>query len=363
MTILLLALTMAQAAGHTIKTWMSNPTMVADGTTVTYLTVYQTTDDEEELYRDFEIHITVPEGLSLAQRKEGRKMVDDIALNADRFEGLPQVLAVSVKGTAITAVCANMTNKETFYRDDADGNIVEELFTIGLVADPGMVNGKYDIEITVAKFALPTGGGATLTSPAKSVMTITGGQSALSDTHNLSVSGFGTLILPFASALPDGVKAYTSVGNDTENIYLYEAASLEAYTPYILYSENACHETLSGTVDESLCPASGFVNAGNLNGAITSQVVSTGYVLQNGVEGVKFYAIPNAIVVPAGKCWVTLPSDAKSLNFVFQDANGLDRIVPTRNVDGEVYTLDGRKAGNIMPGRIYIKNGEKFISK
>lgn len=175
---------------------------------------------------------------------------------------------------------------------------------------------------------------------------------------------WNTCILPFATEIPDGVKAYTSNGNDENNVYLYEATSLSAYTPYILYSEAGRSGTLSGTVDPALYPESGVVVQGNLHGAIVTQEVSSGYVLQNGSEGVKFYTIPMDMTIPAGKCWVTLPSgsSSKAINFVFEDADGIDN-VRTMSDNAEIYTLDGRKAGKLVPGSLYIKEGKKFINK
>ena len=122
---------------------------------------------------------------------------------------------------------------------------------------------------------------------------------------------------------------------------------------------------MTGTVDAS-CPANGCITAGNLNGAIVPQTVKNGYVLQNQSEGVKFYAIGtgDSFVIPAGKCWMDIAgSSTKMFNFVIEDAEtGIERVVNS-NVGAEIYTLDGRKAGKLVPGSLYIKEGRKFINK
>jgi hypothetical protein len=56
---------------------------------------------------------------------------------------------------------------------------------------------------------------------------------------SLSVSAdnkWSTCILPFATALPDGLKAYTcsSKDDDEQVFYLTEATAIDAFTPYVL---------------------------------------------------------------------------------------------------------------------------------
>lgn len=358
MTLLLFVLTMAQASGQTVKTWMSSPTMVADGKTVTYLTVYQTTDDEDELYRSFEIHMTVPEGIGIAQRKEGRKMVDDISLNAIRFDGLPQSLAVSMpNSTSITAVCVNTTNKETFYRDDEDGNIVEELFTIGLVADPNMVNGKYDIEMTGAKFELPTGGGVTLTSPARSTMTITGGQGSAEELlYTLGDSGYGTLILPFVAELPNGIKAYTCTGLEGFSVVMEEQDIVPACTPVVLSGIPGSYTfTGTGTAGED-----SYTN-GLLTGVMKDTQIEDGYVLQHqgGVTGFYFVDANAPKTVPANHCYLNLPASVKMLGLIL-DANSIGKIMSEGRAI--IYDLNGRRATKEARG-VVVKEGRKVVRK
>ena len=183
----------------------------------------------------------------------------------------------------------------------------------------------------------------------------------------LTVSGtnhWSTCILPFATEIPEGVKAYTSSTSDEEKIFLTKSESIEAYTPYILYSENGFNGTVTGTVDAS-CPANGCITAGNLNGAIVPQTVKNGYVLQNQDGVVQFYAIGtgDSFVIPAGKCWMNIADgSAKAFGFVVEDADGIDN-VRTMSDNAEIYTLDGRKAGKLVPGSLYIKEGRKFINK
>ena len=108
------------------KFWMSNPTLTADGQTVTYLHIYQT-DANNKQYWNFQVEITLPEGIHIAKKRSGREYVNDATLNEDRFDGLPHVLGVNMPdATTFKALCGNSASKQPYYNDDIDGNIVED---------------------------------------------------------------------------------------------------------------------------------------------------------------------------------------------------------------------------------------------
>ena len=178
---------------------------------------------------------------------------------------------------------------------------------------------------------------------------------------------WSTCILPFATALPEGVKAYTcSTKNDEEQLfYLTEVTTLEAYTPYILYSEEGYTGTLTGTIDASQYPESGVVTQGYLKGAVQQQTTSEGYVLQNKGEGVKFYLTdPTKIyTIPAGKCWASVPtSTIDSYDFAFAPSlvgrvseNG------TTTTKGACYGVNGIQMVTPAGGTLYIQDGRKYV--
>lgn len=183
---------------------------------------------------------------------------------------------------------------------------------------------------------------------------------------NISSAKWSTCILPFATEIPTGVKAYTSSTSDDDYIFLTEANSIEAYTPYILYSEGGYSGTVSGTVDASGYPESGVVTVGNLTGAIVPQTVNNGYILQNHEGIVKFYAIKNDdfFIVPAGKCWMNIASNnVKAFNFMIKDEETGIEYVTNIHANDVIYDMVGRRVSTMKQGGLYIKNGEKFINK
>lgn len=185
---------------------------------------------------------------------------------------------------------------------------------------------------------------------------------------NISASShWSTCILPFSTDLPGDVKAYTSSTSDEKNIFLTPAASLAAYTPYVLYSEAGFSGTVTGIVAETGYPETGYVTAGNLNGAVVPQTVNNGYIMQKQNGEVMFYAIGSgdSFLVPAGKCWMQIPDggSAKAYNFVVADETGVEsQIAPVDNSD-KVYDLTGRRITHLRQNTLYIKDGKKFINK
>lgn len=173
---------------------------------------------------------------------------------------------------------------------------------------------------------------------------------------------WSSCVLPFNAALPEGVKAYMFGSENGDYVVLREAQAFEAFTPYLVYSENGYSGSLSGTVD-----ATQYVEVatdGLLNGAVKQQQVTEGYVMQNKGNGVKFYNVNGkSFTIPAGKCWLSVASGAKqSYGFTFE-TDGIGGVEAESVADKAVYSLDGRLVENPQSGCIYIIGGKKMIKK
>ena len=170
----------------------------------------------------------------------------------------------------------------------------------------------------------------------------------------------GTLILPFDTALPSGLKAYTCSGAEGDLLTLSPAQSISACTPYIVYAESGYSGSLSGTA--SLTDDSNVTDVfagGYLTGVLTGTTVSTGYILQDQGSGPLFYDADGAnFMLPAGRCYLTPSGDssAKSFRFRFDNADGIsETLTPSLGEEGRglLYDLSGRRV--IAPARgIYI---------
>lgn len=180
-----------------------------------------------------------------------------------------------------------------------------------------------------------------------------------------SSAKWSTCVLPFSAEIPSGVTAYSASHADADYLYLTEAIAIDAYSPYILFAEGGFSGNLSGTVDVADYPESGVVTVNGLNGAITLQDVTEGYVLQNGSEGVLFYPIENGdhFSLNPGKCWLSPNVNyAKALAFSMVVPSDIESVAKNAT-DGALYSLDGKKVIEPVAGQIYIMNGKKVLKK
>lgn len=242
-----------------------------------------------------------------------------------------------------------------------------DLFTVTVKASPFAKPGNASIKIDGV--ALKVAGGAEYDPEERFDENVTISTSATAALTISSTNKWSTCILPFATELPEGVSAYSTSSKTTiegdDYLILSEESELKGYTPYILYSESGYSNSLSGTVDATDYPAEGYVTEGYLNGAITVQQITDGFVLQNLSEGMKFYATAGkTFSIPAGKCWVTLPSAAvKAFGFAIEDETGVKAIRDVQPHKNEVYDLSGQKIdiSQTRPNNIYIINGQKVL--
>lgn len=176
----------------------------------------------------------------------------------------------------------------------------------------------------------------------------------------------GTLILPFDTELPSGLKAYSCNAVVNDQLTLTPAASLEACTPYIVYAENGYSGNLNGTAELSDdSNKTDIFTDGYLTGVLTGTTVSTGYILQNQGDGPKFYDAEGVTFsLPAGRCYLTPPaSPVKAFLFDFDDVTGIkDEIVKRESESSAIYDLSGRRVSNPTNG-IYIKGMRKVVVK
>ena len=185
-----------------------------------------------------------------------------------------------------------------------------------------------------------------------------------------------TCVLVFDAELPTGVKAYTAGTLANNVLTLVEATKLEAYTPYVLYAENGYYGKIVGEVD--MADYKFVVECGALAGAVETQVITTGYALQNQPEkeGVAFYSVDTKnsqkVTIPAGKCWLNVVKDSTpaattrsiSLRFPGNETTGMKAMeIPVLIENGEIYTIDGKRVENMQSGQIYIVGGQKIIKK
>lgn len=131
-----------------LRVWADPITLIADGTTITKMFVCQSSDVN---YSAFNMAFIVPEGIKIAQVKQGRKTVDDIHLTERGNDH--DISCGQPDPTTIKVISWSMSLAE-YYPDDEEGNPLDELFYIGLTASDDMEAGEYQVQILDIKFVM-----------------------------------------------------------------------------------------------------------------------------------------------------------------------------------------------------------------
>ena len=176
----------------------------------------------------------------------------------------------------------------------------------------------------------------------------------------------GTLCLPFAATIPEGVEAYTLTytSGATVTATKIDDGTIPANTPVLLNGEGDVTFTGAGA---------GAVNAAatNAGGALTGVFEKTpvpvnSFVLQNGSEGVGFYKVAStAIYANPFRAYLTAQAEARCLNIVFADeeeeVTGI-QTVKTASADKKIFNLNGQRMNKLNKG-LNIIGGKKLMVK
>ena len=190
-------------------------------------------------------------------------------------------------------------------------------------------------------------------------------------THTLSVTdaSAATLVLPYETEIPEGVKAYTlTYASGNKAVATELAGVIPANTPVLVNAEKGDY-TFKATA--KLTTKAAEPVSGSLHGVWSEVVVPAGsYVLQNQSGTVAFYRVDAAdFKVKANQAYLYAPeaAGAKMLNIDFGgDATAINGVeAETSNANTQVYTIDGKKANrnNLAKGQVYVTKGKTFILK
>lgn len=174
----------------------------------------------------------------------------------------------------------------------------------------------------------------------------------------------GTLALPFAAAIPEGVKAYTLFYTGNDKATASEVTSIEANAPVLLNGSGEVTFTGADTW-VTIAPTNGL---NTLVGVYEETTVPTGdYVLQNGEDGVGFYKVSaeDPITINPFRAYLTTwGAGAAKVRVIYEaeDATAITSLEAQDVVNETIYNLNGMRISHPTKG-IYIKNGKKFIVK
>ena len=189
---------------------------------------------------------------------------------------------------------------------------------------------------------------------------------AVSDVEG--VSNLATFSAPFATVIPEGVKAYyvSTADNTKATMKAVEGEAIPANEGVLLTSESAEAVTMVPATDETLATIENN-KLGNSAGA--DKTIAEGdnaYILANGANGTAFYKGTIGSTLKANKAYLTLNEagapEAISMNFG-GNVTGINQIVNAEQNNAPVYDLTGRRVVRTVKGGLYIKGGNKFIAR
>ena len=177
---------------------------------------------------------------------------------------------------------------------------------------------------------------------------------------NTAEAGWGTVMLPFTKAIPEGVKAYTveSVKEDGTSLNLVPAEQLEANKPYLL--EGSCSVLFEGDAQGTALT----FNNGILTGTYADIAAPVGsYVLQNLNSVLGFYLVADEKqpTVEANHAWLTVP-EATVKAFVLGATTGVQSVKNAEQQNAAIFNLAGQRVNKAQKG-IFIQNGKKVVIK
>lgn len=346
----------AQAQKETVKVWTNDIELTADGQTISYLTVYEHSDEHN--YTSCSMSLKIPKGVKIGKVKSGRNWVNAISLSERATDSHLIACEMPEDSLSINIASFSMENQE-FYPDDEDGNPLDELFSIGLVADPTVYNGTYSIEVAEIVFGRVVDDGV-VGGTSESVFfntTVTGGQDPSEITFTMSEAGYGTLILPFDAALPEGLAAFRCTGVDGRTVVAEAQTAISANVPLLMQGTPGTY-VFRGPNE----PENDSYTEGVLTGVYAPVTLTGGYVLQNQNGVVGFYPVsPDApVTVPVNRCYLQYDMAYECLPIRFE-TTGING-VGADGTDAPWFDLQGRRVTNPRRG-VYIRANEKVIVK
>lgn len=176
-------------------------------------------------------------------------------------------------------------------------------------------------------------------------------------------AGIGSMILPFAADVPEGMKVYAFDSYDGNGVLKMKSVdAIVANTPYIIKGETDNYKFVGVAKAENF-----QYTVENLTGTYEDIMAPVGrFVLQNGTSGAGFYRVAEGKqpTVRAHHAYLTLPeNNANQIRLQFDDETGIESLNAIESVGAtQAYNLAGQRVSADAKG-IVIMNGKKFLVK
>lgn len=193
-------------------------------------------------------------------------------------------------------------------------------------------------------------------------------QEAVNNEVEMTVEDYYTLIVPFDTALPTGISAYTVTGIDNKVLELTTATELKANTPYIIYAATETEAAFSGL---GAAYTDATYNEGLLTGVYAETAAPVGsYVLQKQGNVVGFYEVveANTINVTANHAYLTVseevtPAGVRAFFFPGGTTTGISTLQMLLDGNCEFYDLNGVRTQQLQKGMNIIRTQDGTTRK
>lgn len=301
-----------------------------------------------EDYVGCQLEMQLPEGFSYVTNKKGAVVVTPNSYRCETHSASVKL----VDSRTLRIGIASMSLDPIYFGEDGD----ESLFTVKVQADASVEAGNHEISITKVRFS---------TDEVEDQFAATKGYFRAFGEEAISLvvpeGGYATLCLPYDATLPTGLKAYKATGVKNNVVVLEEQTSIAACTPMIIKGTTGTYN-FSG--DNSAANKFEYT-VNSLKSSLVPVESKLCYVLQNLSDGLGFYKIAEALIVPAFNCMLDDASISTAQAFVpvaFKEGTNVINSAEAAMKNGSTYTLDGKRISNDAKG-IIIKNGKKVLIK
>ena len=181
------------------------------------------------------------------------------------------------------------------------------------------------------------------------------------------VNNLATFSAPFATVIPEGVKAYyvSTADGSKATMKAIEGEAIPANEGVILTSESGDAVTMLPITTETAAAVTGN-QLGNSAGADkTLAEGDNAYILAKGTEGTAFYKGKVGTTLKANKAYLTYAAGGSAIALNFGgNVTGINTAIKADgNDNAPVYDLAGRRVVRTVKGGLYIKGGNKFLAK
>lgn len=178
------------------------------------------------------------------------------------------------------------------------------------------------------------------------------------------VNYIATFSAPFATIIPEGVKAYYVSAKENTKATMTAIDAQEAIPAnegVILTSESGEAATMVPAASEIAATISAN-QLGNSAGANKALTAGDGFILGNGADGTAFYPCLEGSL-PINKAYLRGNGGSGAIAMNFGNAvTGINTIAASANAKAPIFDLSGRRVAKATKG-LYIQNGKKFIVK